>query len=560
VGKAAGLPGEKSILYWLHLAWQSMQTNGGAVLLDKKSKNRNSQNRYKPFRHLFLVFILVPCALCAVPSFSFAAQVTLAWNANAESDLAGYRLHYGTTSGIYFTSKDVGNTTEYTVTGLQEGLTYYFAVTAYDLSNNEGGSSGEVVHTMPVSDNPEPTDTDGDGVPDSLDAFPQDASETIDTDGDGKGNNTDDDDDNDGMTDTWEIQYGLDPLADDASEDADLDGINNLDEFLAGTDPIVPKGNSEPESPVLLSPSGQEQVTLTPMLETDVFYDPDFGDVHTETQWRITRQKDNVCVLDVKSPNSLNSLEVPKSILNEDHKYIWDARFYDSHGAPSEWPEPAVFVTEINAEDSNQNGIPDDQEVNPTSDMNEDGILDADQDTIKSVKTKGKKSQIGISFEGSDTVLAIEYLAYADPESPKFRDGASNKPKNFPFGLIDFRLRVAEPGDQAVITVYFSDRAPKDGKWYKYDPIEGIWYDYSAYAEFGANKKSVTLLLEDGGIGDADRIANGIIVDPSGVGVMRQLPPVTPLPPVAMKVVIASRVVLSLQRLLRHALTDRQMD
>jgi hypothetical protein len=517
-----------------------------------------------------------------VPSFSFAAQVTLAWNANAESDLAGYRLNYGTTSGIYFTSKDVGNTTEYTVTGLQEGLTYYFAVTAYDLSNNEGGSSGEVVHTMPVSDNPEPTDTDGDGVPDSLDAFPQDASETIDTDGDGKGNNTDDDDDNDGMTDTWEIQYGLDPLADDASEDADLDGtsnldeflagtdpnipaeptdtdgdgvpdnqdafpqdplettdtdndgkgnnadtdddndgmldaweiqygldpladdasedadldgINNLDEFLAGTDPIVPKGNSEPESPVLLSPSGQEQVTLTPMLETDVFYDPDFGDVHTETQWRITRQKDNVCVLDVKSPNSLNSLEVPKSILNEDHKYIWDARFYDSHGAPSEWPEPAVFVTEINAEDSNQNGIPDDQEVNPTSDMNEDGILDADQDTIKSVKTKGKKSQIGISFEGSDTVLAIEYLAYADPESPKFRDGASNKPKNFPFGLIDFRLRVAEPGDQAVITVYFSDRAPKDGKWYKYDPIEGIWYDYSAYAEFGANKKSVTRSL-----------------------------------------------------------------
>jgi hypothetical protein len=95
----------------------------------------------------------------------------------------------------------------------------------------------------------------------------------------------------------------------------------------------------------------------------------------------------------------------------------------------------------------------------------------------------------------------------------------SNKPKNFPFGLIDFRLLVAEPGDQAVITVYFSDRAPKDGKWYKYDPIEGTWLDYSAYAEFGANRKSITLLLQDGGMGDADGIANGIIVDPSGLGV-----------------------------------------
>ena len=152
--------------------------------------------------------------------------------------------------------------------------------------------------------------------------------------------------------------------------------------------------------------------------------------------------------------------------------------------------------------------------------MNADGILDADQDKIKCVQTKGKKSQVGISFEGSDTVLAIEYLAYEDPQSSKFQDSASNKPKNFPFGLIDFRLRVAQPGDQALITVYFSDRAPKGGEWYKYDPIEGTWFDYSAYAEFGANKKSVTLLLEDGGIGDADRIANGIIVDPSGVGVV----------------------------------------
>jgi hypothetical protein len=496
-------------------------------LPDKKSKSCNSQNRYKPFLHLILVLILVPCALGLVPSLSFAAQITLAWYSNTESDLAGYRLYYGTASGNYSASIDVGNTTQYTLTGLQEGLTYYFALKAYDQSNNESGFSSEVAHTMPVPDNPdplpenppEPVDTDGDGIADNLDAFPQDPAEITDTDNDGTGNNADTDDDNDGMPDAWEIQYGLDPLVDDASEDADLDGISNLDEFLAGTDPIVPRGNSEPDSPVLLSPSDQEQVTLAPMLQTDAFYDPDPGDVHAETRWRITRQKDNVCVLDVISPNSLNSLEVPKSILDENTKYIWDTRFYDSHGAPSEWSESAVFVTGINPEDSNRNGIPDDQEGDSTSDMDGDGILDVDQDTIKSVKTKGKKSQVGISFKGSDTVLAIEYLAYEDPQDPKFRNSASNKPKNFPFGLIDFRLLVTEPGDQAEITVYFSDRAPKDGKWYKYDPIEKVWYDYSAYAEFGANKKSITLLLEDGGIGDADRIANGIIVDPSGVRV-----------------------------------------
>ena len=83
--------------------------------------------------------------------------------------------------------------------------------------------------------------------------------------------------------------------------------------------------------------------------------------------------------------------------------------------------------------------------------------------------------------------------------------------------MIDFRLQVANPGDPAVVTVYFSDRAPKEAKWFKYDPIEGVWVDYSAYSELGANKKSITLWLQDGGMGDGDGIANGIIVDPSGL-------------------------------------------
>jgi hypothetical protein len=56
------------------------------------------------------------------------------------------------------------------------------------------------------------TDIDGDNVPDVLDAFPNDPNEWADNDGDGTGNNQDVDDDNDGMTDVWEIDYGLDPL------------------------------------------------------------------------------------------------------------------------------------------------------------------------------------------------------------------------------------------------------------------------------------------------------------------------------------------------------------
>ena len=83
-------------------------------------------------------------------------------------------------------------------------------------------------------------DVDGDGVPDSQDAFPGDPNEWIDTDADGVGNNADMDDDNDGMQDTWEIANGLDPLDDGSvninngpSGDIDGDGLTNLQEYIA---------------------------------------------------------------------------------------------------------------------------------------------------------------------------------------------------------------------------------------------------------------------------------------------------------------------------------------
>ncbi len=46
-----------------------------------------------------------------------------------------------------------------------------------------------------------PPDSDGDGVPDEDDAFPDDPTEWVDTDGDGIGDNADPDDDNDGVPD-----------------------------------------------------------------------------------------------------------------------------------------------------------------------------------------------------------------------------------------------------------------------------------------------------------------------------------------------------------------------
>ena len=56
------------------------------------------------------------------------------------------------------------------------------------------------------------SDGDDDGLEDTLDVFPSDPSEQLDTDGDSIGNNADEDDDGDGMLDTDELASGFDPL------------------------------------------------------------------------------------------------------------------------------------------------------------------------------------------------------------------------------------------------------------------------------------------------------------------------------------------------------------
>ncbi|MCP5524409.1 MAG: fibronectin type III domain-containing protein [Verrucomicrobiales bacterium] len=97
--------------------------------------------------------IVSALALFATPVYAASPpsgeQVTLAWDANTEVDLAGYHLHYGPASGQYDFSQDVGNTTSVTVSNLTAGATYYFVVTAYNTAEAESGPSNEVAYTVP---------------------------------------------------------------------------------------------------------------------------------------------------------------------------------------------------------------------------------------------------------------------------------------------------------------------------------------------------------------------------------------------------------------------------
>jgi hypothetical protein len=87
-----------------------------------------------------ILFILL---FTIAPALSTAASVSLVWDANSESAVSGYIVHYGPASGQYSNRLSIGNRTSHTVTGLQPG-TWYFAITACDSFGTESIFSNEV--------------------------------------------------------------------------------------------------------------------------------------------------------------------------------------------------------------------------------------------------------------------------------------------------------------------------------------------------------------------------------------------------------------------------------
>ena len=97
----------------------------------------------------------VGVTLLAVPIFPATAaaesgSLTIAWDPNAEADVAGYRVHIGTQPGTYSVVTDAGNRTTLTIPDLVEGQQYFFAVTAYTAAGVPSEPSGEISAVVPT--------------------------------------------------------------------------------------------------------------------------------------------------------------------------------------------------------------------------------------------------------------------------------------------------------------------------------------------------------------------------------------------------------------------------
>jgi hypothetical protein len=97
---------------------------------------------------------LIWLALCSAalgiqPPPAQTQQVTLGWNASADSTVVGYYLYYGTTSGVYTNKINVGTNTTFTMTNLVAGSTCYFTTASYNARGVESSFVPQVSYIVP---------------------------------------------------------------------------------------------------------------------------------------------------------------------------------------------------------------------------------------------------------------------------------------------------------------------------------------------------------------------------------------------------------------------------
>ena len=79
------------------------------------------------------------------------STVTLAWDANPEANITGYKLKYGFASKVYSVVVPTGKVTKITIPNMVEGTQYFFAVSAFNNEGLESLNSDEVSYVIPTN-------------------------------------------------------------------------------------------------------------------------------------------------------------------------------------------------------------------------------------------------------------------------------------------------------------------------------------------------------------------------------------------------------------------------
>ncbi len=415
----------------------------------------------------FKISLLIPVALCLFASTCSAASFSLVWDDNVDS-VSGYRIYMREKSSGEFARIWEGPENRHVLddTALRYDTVYVFVVRAFNYYG-ESGNSNPVEYIKQVS-------------PGALD----------------------DDDDNDGMPNIWEISHGLNSKdLGDAGQDPDGDGLDNLGEFEMGHDPFskeIGLGRAvilQPVNDVLCIDFSEKFIAN--------YASGVSKEIHTQTVWQIAQTSSfDSLDLDITSSGSLTELSIPETVLKPNSTYIVRARYIDGVGLSDRywpWSYPVTFYTcGLPGGDENWNQIPDDQEP--------DNLL------VGEMAVTLPDNSGTIYFDTASNAKTIEALTRVPGTDIPVQDVS---PGELVWGMFAFRVIPENSNQPLVLNIQCSKPLPHNAVWYKYDGVNG-WHDYSEFVTFSEDRTSLAIELMDGGLGDADGVANGVIVDPSG--------------------------------------------
>jgi lysozyme len=125
----------------------------------------------------------------------------------------------------------------------------------------------------------------------------------------------------------------------------------------------------------------------------------------------------------------------------------------------------------------------------------------------------------GVATFSTDLGTIEDLVAVSEAALPE-----AGKPNlTFPHGFFSFRIVSLTPGASVTVTITLPSNMAVGTQYWKYQTGKG-WYQILIGDDDGDNV--ITIRLTDGGLGDGDGQANGVIVDPGGPGSPPPSPPV----------------------------------
>ena len=300
------------------------------------------------------------------------------------------------------------------------------------------------------------------------------------------------------------------PLTSDSTFSLSCDAASggSISDSVTVTIDTVVTTSSPPDRPQLQDPG---LVALRDWsLDSQSYTDPD-GDSLMESEWQISSdQSFSDLLLDRIVPNQ-TSLLLALGTLEPNATYWVRTRHRDTTAQTSPWSQALSFNTVATyPNDTDGDGVDDAYQVT-NGDANQNGTPDSEEGICNLLDAEGG-SVIGFQTNLGDVQCLTSYGNSQLPAGSQPQDGLDYG--MFAFVVENLPVDANNPA-RVEITIFFPEAIPSGSAWHKYDEATNTVSNYSA-AVFDGNT-SVVLTLTDGGVGDADGLVNGRIVDPSGV-------------------------------------------